>query len=344
MKATRLRRCETAASAASTLQPPIPATRSRIRPPPKAKFCSASTASRDQELADVAGKAAGFAARNPGLTLGILVPSEPPRVRGWRKPEPLRRRIRRTPADEQTVPLGRGRPWMGAVVHRFAPPPRPSAARLRRGGPVSAGPRGPPDSWSGRRERVTPAAKLLPAGNPCVSPAGGEVHRFPSPGRSRSGCGFGGDRGVRPVFWDTPSGPPPCRWSSSCSPSHRVSSAGTIWPGPSSLPPTCAGPPATSTRKWRLPELAADLLSSGRGVPCGSRGGLRAGSRAGEPDDEMHRAKGLEWDLVVYLVGADGDFFHGRLEERFRGDYDFPGRRPGRDGFCGSETGALRPR
>ena len=31
--------------------------------------------SRDQELADVAGKAAGFAARNPGLTLGILVPT-----------------------------------------------------------------------------------------------------------------------------------------------------------------------------------------------------------------------------------------------------------------------------
>ena len=41
----------------------------------------------------------------------------------------------------------------------------------------------------------------------------------------------------------------------------------------------------------------------------------------------MHRAKGLEWDLV-YLVGADGDFFHGRLEERFRGDYDFLGGDP----------------
>ena len=41
----------------------------------------------------------------------------------------------------------------------------------------------------------------------------------------------------------------------------------------------------------------------------------------------MHRAKGLEWDLV-YLVGVDGDFFHSRLEERFRGDYDFLGGDP----------------
>ena len=78
--------------------------------------------------------------------------------------------------------------------------------------------------------------------------------------------------------------------------------------------------------EWRLPELAGDLLSSGRGILAEGEGGfVPAPGRVSLTT--MHRAKGLEWDLV-YLVGVDGDFFHSRLEERFRGDYDFLGGNP----------------
>ena len=78
--------------------------------------------------------------------------------------------------------------------------------------------------------------------------------------------------------------------------------------------------------EWRLPELASDLLTSTPNI-------LTEGERGFEPKagcislTTMHRAKGLEWDLV-YLLGVDGDFFHSRLEENFFGDYDFLGGDP----------------
>ncbi len=83
--------------------------------------------------------------------------------------------------------------------------------------------------------------------------------------------------------------------------------------------------------EWRLPELAREL-------------GLAARGRAAALDDDdlfaprpgrislttMHKAKGLEWDLV-YIVGADRDWFPYDLEDHFRGEYEFLGGDPGEE-------------
>jgi DNA helicase-2/ATP-dependent DNA helicase PcrA len=80
---------------------------------------------------------------------------------------------------------------------------------------------------------------------------------------------------------------------------------------------------------WRLPELARELEQIARG-------------RIKVLDDEdatfeprqgvitlttMHRAKGLEWDLV-YLLGVDGDWFPHTLEDSFRGAHESFGSDP----------------
>ena len=80
---------------------------------------------------------------------------------------------------------------------------------------------------------------------------------------------------------------------------------------------------------WRLPELARELGQIARGrikIP-------------GDADDvfeprsgrisltTMHRAKGLEWDLV-YLIGVDGQWFPHTLEDHFLGEYEFLGGDP----------------
>ena len=71
---------------------------------------------------------------------------------------------------------------------------------------------------------------------------------------------------------------------------------------------------------WRLPELAADLQR-----PEAAREILAAEDEASyEPPPgqltltTMHKAKGMEWDLV-YLVGVDGIEFPGTPEDYFRG-------------------------
>lgn len=85
---------------------------------------------------------------------------------------------------------------------------------------------------------------------------------------------------------------------------------------------------AESNPHWRLPELAAELCQA-----AGARELRVRDAAAFEPVPgrisltTMHRAKGLEWDLV-YLVGADGSWFPNSLEERFQGDYDFLGGNP----------------
>ncbi len=81
---------------------------------------------------------------------------------------------------------------------------------------------------------------------------------------------------------------------------------------------------------WRLPDLAHELDQIVRGK-----------SRVLLPEDlpfeprpgritltTMHKAKGLEWDLV-YLMGVDGDWFPHVLEDHFLGEYGFLGGDPG---------------
>lgn len=80
---------------------------------------------------------------------------------------------------------------------------------------------------------------------------------------------------------------------------------------------------------WRLPELARELVQVARG----RSGALPEEDVAYEPRPgritltTMHRAKGLEWDLV-YLMGVDGRWFPNTLEDGFIGEYDFLGGDP----------------
>ncbi|MFH1569111.1 MAG: ATP-dependent helicase [Gemmatimonadota bacterium] len=79
---------------------------------------------------------------------------------------------------------------------------------------------------------------------------------------------------------------------------------------------------------WRLPELAEELRRAG-----GTRGPLGQESAPFEPVPgrisltTMHRAKGLEWDLV-YAMGVDGDWFPTSPDERFQGDCGYLGGDP----------------
>jgi DNA helicase-2/ATP-dependent DNA helicase PcrA len=80
---------------------------------------------------------------------------------------------------------------------------------------------------------------------------------------------------------------------------------------------------------WRLPDLARELGQ----VSQGGSGGLAEGSEGYEPRPgritltTMHKAKGLEWDLV-YLVGVDGRWFPHTLDDYFLGERDFLGGDP----------------
>jgi DNA helicase-2/ATP-dependent DNA helicase PcrA len=80
---------------------------------------------------------------------------------------------------------------------------------------------------------------------------------------------------------------------------------------------------------WRLPEMARELDEVARGRAVG----LSEEDIGFEPQPgkvtltTMHRAKGLEWDLV-YLMGVDGRWFPHTLEDEFLGEYDFLGGDP----------------
>jgi len=74
---------------------------------------------------------------------------------------------------------------------------------------------------------------------------------------------------------------------------------------------------------WRLPDLARELdqVAEGRFI------GLANEDYGFEPKPgvitltTMHRAKGLEWELV-YLLGVDGTWFPQGLEDDFLGEYE----------------------
>jgi DNA helicase-2/ATP-dependent DNA helicase PcrA len=80
---------------------------------------------------------------------------------------------------------------------------------------------------------------------------------------------------------------------------------------------------------WRLPDLAGELEQVVRGkttVLMPEDGSIEP--RPGRIAlTTMHKAKGLEWDLV-YLMGVDSDWFPHTLENHFRGEYEFLGGDP----------------
>ena len=86
---------------------------------------------------------------------------------------------------------------------------------------------------------------------------------------------------------------------------------------------------ADQNTDWSLPELIRELSLAVQG---------RTGVLAEEEDvftprpgqislTTMHKAKGMEWDLV-YVMGVDGDWFPHDLEARFLGEYEFLGGDP----------------
>lgn len=89
---------------------------------------------------------------------------------------------------------------------------------------------------------------------------------------------------------------------------------------------------ADQNAAWQLPELVRELSEVVQG---------RAGAFA-DPEDvfaprpgrifltTMHKAKGMEWDLV-YVMGVDGDWFPHDLDARFLGEYEFLGGDPCED-------------
>ena len=89
---------------------------------------------------------------------------------------------------------------------------------------------------------------------------------------------------------------------------------------------------ADQNADWQLPELVRELSEAVQG---------RAGAFA-DPEDvfapqpgrifltTMHKAKGMEWDLV-YVMGVDGDWFPHDLDARFLGEYEFLGGDPCED-------------
>ena len=89
---------------------------------------------------------------------------------------------------------------------------------------------------------------------------------------------------------------------------------------------------ADQNMDWRLPELARELSLAAQG---------KAGVLAEEEDifaprpgrislTTMHKAKGMEWDLV-YVMGVGGDWFPHDLDARFLGEYEFLGGDPCED-------------
>ena len=83
---------------------------------------------------------------------------------------------------------------------------------------------------------------------------------------------------------------------------------------------------------WRLPDFARELALASQG---------KAASLLEDEDlftprpgrislTTLHKAKGLEWDLV-YIVGVDGDWFPYDLDDHFRGEYEFLGGDPGEE-------------
>lgn len=79
---------------------------------------------------------------------------------------------------------------------------------------------------------------------------------------------------------------------------------------------------------WRLPELTAELQRAdvGRQLLAEEEGGFEPA--AGRLTvTTMHKAKGLEWDLV-YLVSVDGVEFPGSPDDRFRGHHEHLGGDP----------------
>ena len=86
---------------------------------------------------------------------------------------------------------------------------------------------------------------------------------------------------------------------------------------------------ADQNLEWRLPELARELDQIVRGrTPFALPGQAPFSPQPGRITlTTMHRAKGLEWDLV-YLMGVDADWFPFTLEDRFRGEYEFLGGDP----------------
>lgn len=86
---------------------------------------------------------------------------------------------------------------------------------------------------------------------------------------------------------------------------------------------------ADQNPSWRLPELAADLKrpDAARQI-LGSEDDAAYEPRPGELTvTTMHKAKGMEWDLV-YLVGVDGTEFPGTTEDYFRGYQEHLGGDP----------------
>lgn len=89
---------------------------------------------------------------------------------------------------------------------------------------------------------------------------------------------------------------------------------------------------ADQNTAWQLPELVRELSEAVQGRP---------GAFA-DPEDvfaprpgrifltTMHKAKGMEWDLV-YVMGVDGDWFPHDLDARFLGEYEFLGGDPCED-------------
>jgi DNA helicase-2/ATP-dependent DNA helicase PcrA len=80
---------------------------------------------------------------------------------------------------------------------------------------------------------------------------------------------------------------------------------------------------------WRLPDFAAELEAAIRGHSTIFTGAsTEFQPRPGRITlTTMHKAKGLEWDLV-YLVGVDGEWFPHDLSDRFRGEREFLGADP----------------
>lgn len=86
---------------------------------------------------------------------------------------------------------------------------------------------------------------------------------------------------------------------------------------------------AEQHEQWRLPELARELGQ----LSQGGAGGLPEEGEGFEPQrgritlTTMHKAKGLEWDLV-YLVGMNNRWFPHALDDYFFGERDFLGGDP----------------